>query len=93
MQKLYKSLSEYAIEYIGCTKSLDFKCNRTHEIRFWISKHQNEFNIIQWIAIDDLPLHDFDHNLMKNHFIHTNIQYGLTDDDIAKCVDLLNNSN
>lgn len=85
LEKLRKALAKYGIEYIGCTKSLDFKSSRTHEIKYWLAINQNRLNVTNWIAIDDLPL-----DLDKNHFIQTKIEYGLTNHHINQCVNLLN---
>eukprot|EP01084_Bolivina_argentea_P282505 483588_1 len=92
LQKLYTALSEYDIECVGCCTQLDFKSNRTHEIKYWLAINTKKLNVINWIAIDDIPLHEYDKKLMKNHFIHTNIQTGLTDNLVKECVCLLNNN-
>ena len=96
LEKLKAALAEKNIEYLGCTENLPFKSNRTHEINHWINiiakKSENNFIISNWVAIDDIDLYKLNPKLItKDHFIHTNIQFGLTDNLAKECIDKLNN--
>lgn len=61
--------------------------SRGEEIRMWLEEHPEVTN---YVIIDDRT--DFFEN-QQSHFVHINFYYGITDDDVSKAKQILNNDN
>ena len=54
-------------------------------------RQEKDVKIVQWIAIDDLPLDKYKPDFMKGHFVNTNMKDGLTKELAQQAINLLNN--
>ena len=52
----------------------------------------NNYKVVSWVVIDDLGFNSND-LIMKGHFVKTNMNYGLTDNDVNNAVNILFNEN
>ena len=79
MSSLKYYLKMYGINpdiIIDCTPRMTF--SRATEILYWV-EHNN--HIKNWIAIDDMYL-----NLEKNHYVQTDPDIGLTDENVEEII-------
>lgn len=86
--ELLEKLSDFGLKSHGVTPDLEgqFLGDRTMEISSWLKQN----NVTNWVALDDLPLHRLDENLMDGHFVHTNPHLGFTKEDLEKAIQILN---
>lgn len=75
--------------YIGDTPNFsgDRSLKRTDEIETFLVGFEQK--ISQWIAIDDMKLHEMNPKLMQGHFVHTSIEDGFTDEHLKQAIQLL----
>eukprot|EP00483_Globobulimina_turgida_P006843 UN06855 len=76
--------------YLGDTpKNLK---NRVTEIKSWLSQHEQYYNLIGWVAVDDMPLDEIEDGgiFMKAHFVNTNSSKGMSDADMNKIISIFN---
>ena len=86
--------------YIGVTPTIYHK-PRPYEIEAFLNSIcEDLYTVTKWVAIDDMPLNkpQFEsrkliltecQSIMNNHFVHTNDEIGLTEDDAKQAVSLL----
>ncbi|KAG8347049.1 hypothetical protein ERJ75_000929000 [Trypanosoma vivax] len=80
--------------FIDCTPSIPQK-SRSVEILSWIEANKEKYNIVNFVALDDinLPMCAPDRAFFKRHAIVTEAMTGLTEADVAQAVQLLQDSN
>ena len=59
---------------------------RHEEIHEWLENH----NVEKYVILDDIPFQNFEYE--GENFIQTDSQYGLTDKDVVKIIDVFNKS-
>jgi len=59
---------------------------RAHEVREWLAQHDQ---VRAWIAVDDNNYSGMDPDFFAGHFLHTDGARGITDDDVARGLMLL----
>ena len=85
--------------YIGDTPTIYHK-PRAFEIKQYLKSQANTFNILNWVAVDDMPLNKPLHegrkelleecqSLMHNHFVQTDEEVGLTEQNVKEIIALL----
>ena len=69
--------------------------SRSVEILMWLEKYQEELEIVNFVALDDinLPLGAPDRAFFARHAIVTNGQTGLTEEDISLAIGMLEDRN
>ena len=79
---------------IGSTPILGSEMKKSMEIYQYLKSIENNYDIISWIAIDDMPLDKIGtkqtKEMMKGHLIKTEIEYGLNDNDVKTAISILN---
>ena len=93
MNVLKKEFNKKDIDcIIGITPSLHWDSKRTDQIKHFVEnfskKYKNQI-IDKWIAIDDFKLDEMNPNLMKNHFVNTQLEIGMTKNDAETAIKLL----
>ena len=92
-QRLVHMLSEFQLKISGFTpdfsteeiqKTRKFSLIKAKEILSWLENHPE---VKSWVVIDDLDLHNESINV---HQIKTNSETGLTEADVTKAIQLLN---
>nr|CCC94279.1 conserved hypothetical protein [Trypanosoma congolense IL3000] len=80
--------------FIDCTPSLP-NGPRSVEILTWIERNKEKYNIVNFLALDDinLPLSAPDRTFFARHAIVTNGVTGLTQADVNQGLKLLDDSN
>lgn len=68
---------------------------RTAEILQWISKNREKYNIVNFVALDDIPLAELasDKEFFSKHAVCTNPNVGITEKDVEKALLCLSDSN
>jgi len=67
--------------------------HRTHEIAEYLRSNAYRFNVVSWVAVDDLSLHkydDFSRQFMDGHFVRTDKLTGMTPENMMQCIECLN---
>lgn len=69
--------------------------SRSVEILMWLEKFQEEMEIVNFVALDDINLPSVapDRAFFSKHAIVTDGRVGLTDEDISKAIAFLDDSN
>ncbi|RNF07445.1 hypothetical protein TraAM80_03421 [Trypanosoma rangeli] len=94
-QEVAKQLIAHNIPtYISCTPYLNGK-SRAVEILSWIEANKERYNIVNFVAIDDinLPATAPNRAFFSNHSVTTNAFTGLTEANAKEAVRLLDASN
>lgn len=60
------------------------------EISAWLARHPD---VEGWVVIDDTKFSDFDRGEFAGHLVITDSKQGLTDADVSKAIEILNNEN
>lgn len=90
-----RQLREYGIqECIGYTEDLTGK-PRSAEIVKWVEDNRSSLNIVNFVALDDIPLTNLaqDRVFFGKHCVTTNGSVGLSDTDTKKAISLLSDDN
>ena len=69
--------------------------HRTYEIYDYLKTNEDRYDVISWVALDDLSLDKYDIDsaiFMNDHFVKTNPKKGLTPQNALRCIDILNAS-
>jgi len=67
--------------------------HRTHEIAEYLRSNAYRFNVVSWVAVDDLSLHKYDEfsrHFMDGHFVRTDKLTGMTPENMMECIGCLN---
>eukprot|EP00758_Cryptobia_borreli_P007337 Tbor_TRINITY_DN5282_c2_g2::TRINITY_DN5282_c2_g2_i1::g.16562::m.16562 len=94
-KEVAKQLATYDIPpHIGCTP-LDPSSPRSVEILRWIEENESEYKVVNFVALDDinLPALAPDRKFFEKHAIVTNGSSGLTEADVDRAVEMLDDSN
>lgn len=92
-QYLYNILNEFGIALFGKTPDFSteeirikktFSLVKAHEILSWLDAHDQVEN---YVVLDDL---DLNNEVIHAHQVKTDPQFGLTDDDAAQILRMLN---
>lgn len=80
--------------FIGCTPTLVGQ-SRSHEILHWIAANKERYNIVNFVALDDIRLAALSPNkpFFEKHSVCTNSATGMTDADVVKAIMLLSDEN
>lgn len=80
--------------FIDITPSFSNK-SRTEEILYWLEENKQKYDIVNFVALDDIPLASMapDPAFFVRHAVCTNPVVGLTDDDVKKALDCLSDNN
>lgn len=82
-RKLQRVLSYRGMKFIGQTPILN---HRDLEINVWLKEHEE---VSEFVILDDIDFFSGDPTLIK-HFVHTNGDIGLSDNDVKKAIEILN---
>ena len=63
---------------------------RGHGIRAWIRKVRD---VESWVVLDDEIFLDYEECDIMPHLVQTDMEYGLTDADVKKAIEILNRGN
>lgn len=65
--------------------------SRVQEIRHWLTTFASEHPTCQvsWIAVDDMNLSFQDKEFMKDHFVHTKPEEGITEKNVEEAIEML----
>jgi hypothetical protein len=68
--------------------------SRVDEIYYWMKNFDNktiqdDIIIKKWIAIDDMDLFELDTKRMQDHFVLTELVYGITEETVKEAIRLL----
>ena len=78
--------------YLGDTPSN--LANRVIEIKTWLSEASKYCNVIEFVAVDDIPLDmlkdEENKNFMHGHFVHTDGKNGMLDEEKKAIIAILN---
>lgn len=83
---LIQRLREENVEIFGKTTDI-YWSKRGLEIEGWI---ENEDNIDGFVVLDDIEFSDFYRNKIKDHIVIIDYNVGLTEEDVERAIEILN---
>eukprot|EP01083_Nonionella_stella_P009490 27316_1 len=95
-EQLLCQLSKHIGEcVIGDTPVLGSQMKKSVEICQYLESIKGVYDVVSWIAIDDMPLNRMGtkrtKGMFENHFVKTDVNVGLSDENVARAISLLNN--
>lgn len=80
--------------FIGCTP-VDTSVPRSVEILRWIDENSDKFDVVNFVALDDIPLANLAPNkaFFSKHAVCTSGSTGLTEEDVKTAISLLADDN
>ena len=78
--------------YLGDTPKCGLQ-NRVAEIKQWLDESKDKYNVVSWVAVDDIKLDQIDAEckaFMEGHFVNTKDEIGMTDENMNAIIALLN---
>ncbi|CBH16391.1 uncharacterized protein TEOVI_000722800 [Trypanosoma equiperdum] len=94
-KEVARQLTQFGMPvFIDCTPTLPDK-PRSVEILSWIDSNKRKYNIVNFVALDDinLPLSAPDRNFFARHAIVTNATTGLTEANVKQALQMLSDTN